>query len=105
VTHRSVRADADGRLQFHEVKSRAIEFCLKLERTGRLSRDDQFEGLLVSIAGDIRQKHHLRKMQRQNAVAMERAYDDMRKKHADHEEQIKSYHQFIDSSMASLQKG
>lgn len=44
-------------------------------------------------------------MQRQNAVAMERAYEDMRKKHADYDEQIKSYHQFIDSSMASLQKG
>jgi len=78
---------------------------MKLERAQRLSRDDQFEGLLVSIASDIRQKHHLRKMQRQNAVAMERAHDDMRRKHTGYEEQIKSYHQFIDSSMASLQKG
>lgn len=94
-----------NRLPFHEVKSRAIEFCMKLERTGRLTRDDSFEGLLVSIASDIRQKHHLRKMQRQNAIAMERAHDDMVKKHKGFEEQIKSYHQFIDSSMASLQKG
>ena len=78
---------------------------MKLERTGRLNRDDAFAGLLVSIASDIRQKHHLRKMQRQNAVAMERAHEDMERKQIGFEEQIKSYHQFIDSSMASLQKG
>ena len=92
-------------LPFHEVKSRAIEFCMKLERVGKLSRGDNFQDLLISIAGDIRQKHHLRKMQRQAAVAMEQAHDDMARKHRDFEEQIKSYHQFIDSSMASLQKG
>ena len=78
---------------------------MKLERAGRLTREDHFEGLLVSIASDIRQKHHLRKTQRQNSVAMERAYEDMITKHRNFEEQIKSYHQFIDSSMASLQKG
>jgi Ras GTPase-activating-like protein IQGAP2/3 len=44
-------------------------------------------------------------MQRQNAIAMERAHEDMVQKQASYEEQIKSYHQFIDSSMASLQKG
>jgi Ras GTPase-activating-like protein IQGAP2/3 len=78
---------------------------MKLERFGKLSRDDNFQGLLVSIAGDIRQKHHLRKMQRQNAVVMEQAHEDMRRKHDKFDEQIKSYHLFIDSSMASLQKG
>ena len=57
------------------------------------------------MAFDIRQKHHLRKMQRQTAVALERAHEDMARKHDGFEEQIKSYHQFIDSSMASLQKG
>ena len=92
-------------LPFHEVKSRAIEFCMKLERSGRLSRDNQFEDLLVSIASDIRQKHHLRKRQQQNAQGIERAHEEMSLKHKGFEEQIKSYHQFIDSSMASLQKG
>jgi Ras GTPase-activating-like protein IQGAP2/3 len=78
---------------------------MKLERVGKLSRNDNFQGLLVSMAGDIRQKHHLRKMQRQASVAMERAHGDMSRKHLGFEEQINSYHQFIDSSMASLQKG
>lgn len=78
---------------------------MKLERAHRLSRDNQFEDLLVSIASDIRQKHHLRKRQQQNAVGIERAHEEMMAKHRGYEEQIKSYHQFIDSSMASLQKG
>jgi Ras GTPase-activating-like protein IQGAP2/3 len=78
---------------------------MKLERRGELSRENAFEGLLVSIAGDIRQKHHLRKQQRQNAVGIEKAHEDMVVKHKGFQEQIESYHQFIDSSMASLQKG
>ncbi|RXK36438.1 hypothetical protein M231_06282 [Tremella mesenterica] len=90
-------------LPFHEVKCRAIEFCMRLESLGRLSRADAFQGLLVSIAGDIRQKHHLRKMQKQSLVAMTRAYEDLSAKKRKFEEQIKSYHDYIDSSMASLQ--
>jgi Ras GTPase-activating-like protein IQGAP2/3 len=87
------------------VKSRAIEFCVKLERAGRISRKDHFQGLLVSIASDIRQKHHLRKLQRQNLSAMTKAYEDTTRKKQDFLAQIESYHEFIDSSMANLQKG
>ena len=78
---------------------------MKLQNVGKLSRKDDFQGLLVSIAGDMRQKHHLRKMQQQDAVSMERAHEDMTRKRRGLEDQRKSYHQFIDSSMASLQKG
>jgi len=87
------------------VKYRAIEFCRKLEQVGKLSRHDHYQGLLVSIASDIRQKHHLRRMQQQDAVGMEQAREDMLRKRHGFEDQIKSYHQVIDSSMASLQKG
>ena len=90
-------------LAFHEVKSRAIEFCMRLEAIGRVSRENHFVDLLISIAGDIRQKHHLRKMQKQSLVAMVRAHDDLSAKRKKFEEQIKSYHDYIDSSMASLQ--
>jgi Ras GTPase-activating-like protein IQGAP2/3 len=93
------------RLPFHEVKSRAIEFCMKLEQAGKISRKDHFQGLLVSIASDIRQKHHLRKMQRQNLAAMTKAFEDMSEKKAHFTESIQRYHEFIDSSMANLQKG
>ncbi|WVF72140.1 hypothetical protein IAT40_006952 [Kwoniella sp. CBS 6097] len=90
-------------LPFHEVKSRAIEFCMKLERSGKLSRSDNFAGLLVSIASDIRQKHHLRKMRKDNLAGMIKAFDDMSKKKEEFESQVKAYHDYIDGAMAELQ--
>jgi len=95
---------ADDRLPFHEVKSRAIVYCIKLEKTGKISRADNYQGLLVSIASDIRQKHHLRKMGKQNLMAMTRAWEDLSAKKATFDEQVTSYHDYIDSSMASLQQ-
>lgn len=95
---------ANGRLPFHEVKSRAIVYCIKLEKTGKISRADNYQGLLVSIASDIRQKHHLRKMGKQNLMAMTRAWEDLSAKKATFDEQVTSYHDYIDSSMASLQQ-
>lgn len=79
-------------------------YCIKLEKTGKISRADNYQGLLVSIASDIRQKHHLRKMGKQNLMAMTRAYEDLSTKKATFDEQVTSYHDYIDSSMASLQQ-
>lgn len=79
-------------------------YCIKLEKAGKISRGDAYQGLLHSIASDIRQKHHLRKMRKQNLTAMTRAHDDLRHKKAGFDEQVKSYHDYIDSSMASLQQ-
>ncbi|WVR05248.1 hypothetical protein IAU60_002260 [Kwoniella sp. DSM 27419] len=90
-------------LPFHEVKSRAIEFCMKLERSGRVSRVDNFSGLLVSIASDIRQKHHLRKMRKDNLMGMIKAHEDMSRKKEEFESQVKAYHDYIDGAMAELQ--
>ncbi|KAK8869822.1 hypothetical protein IAR55_000390 [Kwoniella newhampshirensis] len=90
-------------LPFHEVKSRAIEFCMKLERSGRLSRSDNLQGLLVSIASDIRQKHHLRKMRKDNLAGMIKAHEDMSRKKSEFEGQVKAYHDYIDGAMAELQ--
>ncbi|WVQ78096.1 hypothetical protein IAT38_000177 [Cryptococcus sp. DSM 104549] len=90
-------------LPFHEVKSRAIEFCMKLERSGRLSREDNLQGLLVSIASDIRQKHHLRNMRKDNLMGMIKAQADMSSKKEEFEAQVKAYHDYIDGAMAELQ--
>ncbi|KAK4688659.1 Ras GTPase-activating-like protein IQGAP2/3, partial [Tremellales sp. Uapishka_1] len=91
-------------LPFMEVKSRAIEFCMKLERSGKLARQDNFQGLLVSIASDIRQKHHLRKTRTKNLIAMNEAFEHTSEKKKGFEDQIKYYHDYIDSAMAALQQ-
>ena len=77
---------------------------MRLERMGQVSREDAYQGLLVAIAGDIRQKHHVRKMQKQSLLAMASAYDELSRKKKGFEGQISSYHHYIDSSMAGLQK-
>lgn len=100
----NLNQEVDNRLPFHEVKSRAIVYCIKLEKNNKISRADNYQGLLVSIASDIRQKHHLRKMGKQNLQAMTRAYEDLSAKKATFDEQVTSYHDYIDSSMASLQQ-
>ena len=102
--HYRCQSGANTRLPFHEVKSRAIVYCIKLEKTGKISRADNYQGLLVAIASDIRQKHHLRKMGKQNLMAMTRAWEDLSAKKATFDEQVTSYHDYIDSSMASLQQ-
>lgn len=78
---------------------------MKLERAGKITRRNAYQDLLISIAGDIRSKHHLRKMLRQGLAAMTRAHEDSLAKKKGFEESIQSYHTFIDSSMANLQKG
>jgi Ras GTPase-activating-like protein IQGAP2/3 len=78
---------------------------MKLERAGKITRNNQYADLLISIAGDIRSKHHLRKMLRQGLSAMVRAHEEMSAKKRGLDESIASYHTFIDSSMANLQKG
>jgi Ras GTPase-activating-like protein IQGAP2/3 len=77
---------------------------MKLEKTGKLSRADHFQGLLSSIASDIQQKHHLRKMRTKDLVVMNEAYEHTSAKKRKAEESIKYYHDYIDSAMAALQQ-
>ncbi len=91
-------------LPFHEVKARAVEFCMALADAGRLSREDHFQGLLVSIAGDIREKHRLRQKRKVDLRAMSEAHANLSDKRQNFEEQIQSYHDYIDTSMANLQQ-
>lgn len=91
-------------LPFHEVKARAVEFCMSLVEAGRLSRDDHFQGLLVSIASDIREKHRLRQKRKVDLRSMSEAHAHLSEKRQTLEEQIQSYHDYIDTSMANLQQ-
>ncbi|KNZ78048.1 Ras GTPase-activating-like protein rng2 [Termitomyces sp. J132] len=54
-------------LKFAAVKALAISNLLDLEKQGRISREDRFQGILDAIAGDVRSKHRKR-LQRQTAM-------------------------------------
>lgn len=77
---------------------------MALVELGRLSREDHLEGLLVSIASDIREKHRLRQQRRVNMKSMSEAKAASSEKRQNFEEQIQSYHDYIDSAMAALQQ-
>jgi Ras GTPase-activating-like protein IQGAP2/3 len=57
-----------GRLTFKEVKAHAISFLLELEKLGKITRTDGFQGILNAIASDVRSKHRKR-LQRQQEMA------------------------------------
>jgi len=77
---------------------------MKLERSGKLSRKDDFQDLLISIASDIIQKHQLRQDRTKNLIAMTEAFGHSTEKKKSFEDQIKYYHDYIDSAMAALQQ-
>lgn len=77
---------------------------MALVELGRLSREDHFEGLLVSIASDIREKHRLRQKRKVDMRSMSEAHAHLSEKRQNFEEQIQSYHDYIDSAMAALQQ-
>lgn len=77
---------------------------MRLEKSGRLSREDHFQALLASIAADIREKHFYRKTRSQQLQAMQEAFSSTTEKKRKLQEQVDSYHSYIDSAMASLQQ-
>ena len=100
-----VPSECDFSLKFAAVKALAISNLLELEKQGKITRDDGFQGILNAIAGDVRSKHRKR-VQRQKE--MERMNDALlhlaeRKKYF--EEQINSYHNYVETAMNTMQRG
>lgn len=77
---------------------------MALVEEGRLSREDKFQGLLISIAGDIKEKHRLRQKRKVDLRAMSDAHAHLSEKRQKCEEQIQTYHDYIDTAMAQLQQ-
>jgi len=92
-------------LSFREVKAHAIFFLLELEKRGLVSRTDGYQGVLNAIAGDVRSKHRKR-LHRQNEMkSMNQALAHLAEQKKFFEEQVNSYHSYIDSAMVTMQKG
>jgi hypothetical protein len=93
------------RLTFKDVKAHAISFLLELEKLGKINRNDGFQGILNAIAGDVRSKHRKR-LQRQNEMeSMENALRHLAERKKYFEEQINSYHDYVESAMNTMQRG
>lgn len=94
-----------GRLTFKEVKAHAIYFLLELEKQGKVIRDDGYQGILNAIAGDVRSKHRKRLQRQQELASMNEALQHLTERKKYYGEQIKSYNDYVEAAMNTMQKG
>jgi Ras GTPase-activating-like protein IQGAP2/3 len=92
-------------LTFKEVKAHAIYYLLKLEEQGMITRSDGFQGILNAIAGDVRSKHRKRLQRQQEMESMNGALRHLADRKKYFEEQIDSYHHYVEAAMSTMQRG
>ncbi|KAG8733921.1 hypothetical protein FRC11_000145 [Ceratobasidium sp. 423] len=92
-------------LSFREVKARAIQYLLELEKRGKVTRTNGYQGILNAIANDVRSKHRKRVQRKQEMDNMREALNHLKERKRTFEEQISSYHSYIDSAMNTMQRG
>lgn len=92
-------------LSFHEVKAHAIFFLLELEKQGKVTRNDGYQGILNAIAHDVRSKHRMRLQRQQEIENMVEALRHLNERKKYFEEQINSYNSYVEVAMATMQRG
>jgi hypothetical protein len=95
-------SDRSGSLTFAEVKARVIEGIMQLEKLGLVSRSNNFQELLNSLATDIRNKHQKRMRRQAELRNMSTTLASLasRKKYLD--EQINQYESYIECEFSRL---
>jgi Ras GTPase-activating-like protein IQGAP2/3 len=66
---------------------------------------DGYQEMLNAIASDVRSKHRKRLQRQQEKASMREALKHLKERKRSYEEQIKSYHDYIDGAMATMQRG
>jgi len=91
-------------LSYTELKRAALENILRLEKTGRITRANHYQDLLNEIALDIRTKHR-RRIQRSREMDNVRAtLSALQEKAKWLDSQLKSYNDYIEQAMVTLQQ-
>ena len=90
------------RLTFSELKARTLENMLELEQLGKVSRANKYQDMLNAIAIDIRNKHRKRIQRANEKVAMHAMLATLAERKRYLEEQVNSYHSYIDASMQTM---
>lgn len=91
------------RMSYYELKRTALENVMRLEKMGRISKHNFYQDVLNAIAVDIRTKSR-RRVQRQREVEGVRlTLNNLHEKAKYLEQQRKSYDDYIESAMSTLQ--
>ncbi|KAF3397349.1 Ras GTPase-activating-like protein rng2 [Talaromyces pinophilus] len=90
-------------MNYADLKSVALENILQLEQFGKISRHNQYQDILNAIAVDIRTKHR-RRIQRERELESVRLTLSRLNDQAEFlEQQLKTYNDYIEHSMTTLQ--
>jgi Ras GTPase-activating-like protein IQGAP2/3 len=90
-------------MSYYDLKRIALENVMRLEHMGRISRQNFYQDLLNAIAVDIRTKSRRRVQRQRELEGVRLTLGNLHEKAKYLEQQRKSYDDYIEQAMATLQ--
>lgn len=91
------------RMSYYELKRTALENVMRLEQMGRISKHNQYQDILNAIASDIRTKSRRRVQRQRELEGVNLTLGNLHEKATYLEQQRKSYDDYIEQAMMTLQ--
>merc|ERR1712000_600688 len=91
------------RMSYYELKRTALENVMRLEHMGMISKKNFYQDVLNAIAVDIRSKSRRRVQRQRELEGVRMTLGNLHEKAKYLEQQRKSYDDYIESAMATLQ--
>jgi len=91
------------RMTYYELKRTALENIMRLESMGRISKHNYYQDVLNAIALDIRTKSRRRVQRQRELEGVRLTLGNLHEKAVYLEQQRKSYDDYIEQAMATLQ--
>ena len=91
------------RMSYYDLKRTALENVMRLEQMGRISKQNFYQDVLNAIAVDIRSKSRRRVQRQRELDGVRLTLGNLHDKAKYLEQQRKSYDDYIESAMATLQ--
>ncbi|KAJ0347372.1 hypothetical protein COL26b_006257 [Colletotrichum chrysophilum] len=92
------------RMSYYDLKRTALENIMRLEHMGRISKHNYYQDILNAIALDIRTKSRRRVQRQRELEGVRLTLSNLHEKAKYLEQQRKSYDDYIESAMITLQK-
>lgn len=90
-------------MTYAELKRTALENIIKLERSGKITRKNQYQDILNQIAIDIRTKHRRRVQRSREMEGVQQTLAHLKEKAIYLDQQLQSYNDYIEQAMVTLQ--
>ena len=86
-------------MRYTEVKAKAIEYCLQLEKIGEITRKDNYQSVLNAIAVDVRSRNRKRIQRQKELNSMENTLKILDEKKQYLYKQQEAFNSYIETSM------